>query len=163
MLAAHHYAVTVEVNRKSDKGSILQSRLFRAQSGQGVESTDTLSFLAVDHDTFDEYELTQPVNTEYTQKISKWISSGKYQCGDSTSEGELSLRLGDVFDFRLKKRAKTDIEKVKEQMKGLKEDRSKIDRQMKLFNMYFFCFWKEQQREPLLKYHLQGSPLTDVS
>ena len=73
------------------------------------------------------------------------------------------MRVDDVFNFRLKKRAKTELDKVKEQMRILKQDKSQIDMQMKLQNLYFFCFWKDQQREPLLKNHLQMNPLTDIT
>lgn len=73
------------------------------------------------------------------------------------------MRVDEVFSFRLKKRSKTELDKVKEQMKVLKQDRTTIDMQMKLQNLYFFCFWKDQQREPLLKNHLQMNPLTDIT
>lgn len=34
---------------------------------------------------------------------------------------------------------------------------------LKLQNMYFFCFWREQQRGPLINTHLSGNPLIDIT
>ena len=53
------------------------------------------------------------------------------------------MKVDDVFNFRLKKRVKTELDKVKEQMRILKQDRGQIEMQMKLQNLYFFCFWKD--------------------
>ena len=129
MQAVSHFQVSVDVNRKQEKSSILQSRLFRHPSGVGGSdvSMDSLSLLAVDQDTLDEYELTQPINAEYTSKIAKWINTGKYHCtatsalssddigaAAASADIELNLKLGEVFDFRLKKKAKSDLDKVRE-------------------------------------------------
>jgi hypothetical protein len=65
-MLASHYQVTLDINRRSDKGSILQSRLFRPGHSASLDPTDSLSFLAVDQETLDEYELTQSMNAEYT-------------------------------------------------------------------------------------------------
>jgi hypothetical protein len=90
------------------------------------------------------------VNADYTQKLVGWIGKKKYQCvetdGDSAPDcdgGALDMRIDDVFNFRLKKKAKSELDKVKEQMKILKQDRTYIDMQMKLQNLYFFCFWRD--------------------
>lgn len=84
---------------------------------------DTVSILAVNQDTLDEYEITQQVNADYTQKLVRWINKKKYWCaeteGAGAPEGEeaLEMRVDEVFNFRLKKKAKTELDKVKEQMK----------------------------------------------
>jgi hypothetical protein len=39
---------------------------------------DTVSILAVNQDTLDEYEVTQQVNADYTQKLVGWINKKKY-------------------------------------------------------------------------------------
>jgi hypothetical protein len=113
------------VNRRPDKGgSLLQSRLFRGgDAGGALANMDTVSILAVNQDTLDEYEITQQVNADYTQKLVRWINKKKYWCaeteGAGAPEGEeaLEMRVDEVFNFRLKKKAKTELDKVKEQMK----------------------------------------------
>ena len=51
---------------------------------------------------------------------------------------DLLLLQVDIFKFWLKKIDKSDIEKIKEEMEALKQERLMIDREIKLFNFQFF-------------------------
>lgn len=70
------------------------------------------------------------------------MNKKKYSCTEKYSDGhetEDSLQLQvDIFKFALKKIDKSDMEKIKEEMEALKQERIMIDREMKLFNFHFF-------------------------
>jgi len=77
---------------------------------------------------------------EYLPKLIKWINKKKFKCqvikGEQGRE-ELELEV-EIFKYKLNKKNKTDFDKVREEMRNLKNDKLSIDREMKLFNFYFF-------------------------
>lgn len=92
-------------------------------------------------ETLDEFEGNHAINTDYLPKLQSWINKKKYQCLEQypTADDDLLLQLQvDIFKFMLKKIEKSDMEKIKEEMEALKQERLMIDREMKLFNYHFF-------------------------
>ena len=69
-------------------------------------------------------------------------SYNQYGHHDVDEEG-LQLQV-DIFKFYLKKIEKSDMEKIKEEMEALKLERLQIDREMKLFNFYFFSMTNKE-------------------
>lgn len=127
MLQASHFQVTVEVNKRSaERGSLLQQRLFRSNQGGGGSDADTLTIHALNVDTRDEFETVANVVPDYTQKIIQWVAKGKYACSQAPpgalpegGEDTLNIKVDEVFGFTLRRKAKTEIEKIKEQMKSI--------------------------------------------
>ena len=63
---------------------------------------------------------------------------------------DLQLTIGTIFAFTLSKSSKTDAEVVKEELRDLKREKVLLMRDFKLFQHYFFNFWKEKARDTLL-------------
>ena len=65
-----------------------------------------------------------------------------------------------MFDFKVEKVEKSDAEKVEIEMKALQEGSVAIDRELKLFNFYFFNHWRGDNSRDAVR--CQGSPLINV-
>lgn len=100
----------------------------------------------VNTETLEEYEGQASLNQDYVPKLSHWIQKKKFKCTPSAQQDALKLQV-DLFGFDLKKKEKTDIQKVNEEVAKLQEDKLMIDKEMKLFNFYFFNYWREQTKE----------------
>lgn len=118
-----------------------------AMPGQGVPAGNgsNVKIHVTNLDSLDEYEGVSTVNNDYLPKLQSWVNKKKYSCTEKYSEyGQqvesddlLQLQV-DIFKFWLKKIDKSDMEKIKEEMEALKQERIMIDREMKLFNFHFF-------------------------
>ncbi len=54
-----------------------------------------------------------------------------------------------IFNFRLAKSHKSEADLVREELKELKREKVSLMRDFKLFQHYFFSFWKEKARDSL--------------
>lgn len=116
-------------------------------SSMNHSSGSSVKIHVTNMDSLDEYEGISLVNNDYMPKLQSWIQKKKYSCtenyhtgaatGHEDHESILSLQV-DIFKFMLKKLDKSDMDKIKEEMDCLKQERLMIDREMKLFNFHFF-------------------------
>ena len=58
--------------------------------------------------------------------------------------------MGTIFNFSLAKSTKTDTEIVREELRELKREKVLLMRDQKLFQHYFFNFWRDKSRDTLL-------------
>jgi hypothetical protein len=106
-------------------------------------SASNVKIHVTNNDTLDEYEGQSLVNNDYMPKLQSWIQKKKFSCtenyrtGHEDHESILELQV-DIFKFALRKIEKSDMEKIREEMESLKQERLMIDREMKLFNFHFF-------------------------
>jgi hypothetical protein len=56
----------------------------------------------------------------------------------------------EIFNFSLKRSEKTETQVVKEEMAEIRKENHVLMRDMKLFQHYFFNFWKERSRDTLM-------------
>ena len=88
------------------------------------------------------------MDLDYIPKLQKWIERKKYKCDEEMDD--LELQIGSLFTFTLPKSSKSDAEVVREELRQLKQEKMSLMRDFKLFQHYFFNFWKESSRETLL-------------
>ena len=62
----------------------------------------------------------------------------------------MQLQIGSLFSFSLPKSTKSDAELVREELTSLKREKMLLMRDFKLFQHYFFNFWREKSRDTLL-------------
>ncbi|CDW89509.1 UNKNOWN [Stylonychia lemnae] len=98
---------------------------------------------------------------DYFSKLQHWVTKNKYQCFQQSAE-DLFLKV-DIFDFSLKRKVKSDLDKVKEEMNQLKQDKVKQDLKIKMFNMQFFCYWRDQQKDLIQRIHFDNTMIQDIS
>lgn len=80
--------------------------------------------------------------------MQKWIEKQKFSCDESLEDLHLQVQ---IFNFRLAKSEKTDAELVREELKELKREKVALMKDFKLFQHYFFSFWREKARDSLLE------------
>lgn len=85
---------------------------------------------------------------EYIPKLQKWIEKNKFTCEETIDDVKLKVQ---IFNFSLNKTPKTDTEVIRDEMTDIKKENVALMRDMKLFQHYFFNFWKERSREGLLE------------
>jgi len=100
-------------------------------------------------DTLDEYLATTSLDAAYLPKVEKWLHQKKYSCEERAKE--LTLSVNGCFVFQLKRSSKSDSELIREELQAIKREKQLIMRDLKLFNYYFYSFWKEKFREHLLE------------
>lgn len=69
-------------------------------------------------------------------------------CEETIEDIKLKVQ---IFNFNLRKTTKTETEILKEEMHDIKKDNVSLMREMKLFQHYFFNFWKDRSRDSLLE------------
>ena len=89
-------------------------------------------------------------------KLQKWIGKKQFQVTEA-EDGSRSVKVSEMFDFKVEKREKTDAEKVEAELKALQNGRIEIDKEMKLFNFYFFNHWRGDNSRDAVR--CQGIPL----
>lgn len=99
-------------------------------------------------DNLDEFSSKTFIQPEYIPKLQKWIEKNKFKCEETIDDVKLKVQ---IFDFNLKKSEKTDTEVIRDEMNDIKKENMVLMRDMKLFQHYFFNFWKERSRDSLLE------------
>lgn len=99
-------------------------------------------------DNLEEFSLKTNIEPDYVPKLQKWIEKNKFTCEETIDDVKLKVQ---IFNFSLRKTGKTDTEVIREEMVDIKKENVALMRDMKLFQHYFFNFWKERSREGLLE------------
>ena len=99
-------------------------------------------------DNLDEFSSKTFIQPEYIPKLQKWIEKNKFKCEETIDDVKLKVQ---IFDFSLRKSGKTDTEVIRDEMVDIKKENTVLMRDMKLFQHYFFNFWKERSRDSLLE------------
>lgn len=63
---------------------------------------------------------------------------------------DCTLTIGNVFTFNLSKTGKSDSDVIREELALLKQEKLSLMIDHKLFQHYFFNFWREKSRDVLL-------------
>ena len=100
-------------------------------------------------DTLQQYTTTAHMDLDFIPKIQKWVGRQKYVCDEQMDD--LQISIGSIFNFTLQRSTKSDAELVKEELADLKREKVSLMRDFKLFQHYFFSFWKEKSRDTLLE------------
>ncbi len=82
-------------------------------------------------------------------KVLKWVSKQKFEIEELFNDCHLTI--ANVFDFKIPKSQRPDTDIIREELCELKKEKQTIMRDQKLFEHYFFNFWKEKAREMLLE------------
>ena len=99
-------------------------------------------------DNLDEFSIKTYIEPEYIPKLQKWIEKNKFVCEETIDDVKLSVQ---IFNFNLKKTCKTETEVLRDEINEIKQENTNLMRDMKLFQHYFFNFWKERSRDSLLE------------
>ena len=99
-------------------------------------------------DNLEEFSLKTHIEPDYLPKLQKWIEKNKFTCEETIDDVKLKVQ---IFNFSLSKTPKTDTEVIREEMVDIKKENVALMRDMKLFQHYFFNFWKERSRDGLLE------------
>jgi hypothetical protein len=112
-----------------------------------------------DNQNLDEYKSQQfPVDSDHLPKINRWISRRKFNITPSENADELLLNLGDLFNYQLKKEEKTDMQKIREMMRQINDQKTEFDSKQKLFEYAFFNHpHTAQQLRPTSDYFYEWS------
>eukprot|EP00347_Sterkiella_histriomuscorum_P008913 403343265 len=162
------YQVSLTVEDKNQSKSILSVKLQNQNEDQSKHQTINIHVLNTE--TLDEFECSRQFDNDYLDKLQHWISKNKYQCfqpahNDITQvvdDEHLFLKV-DIFDFALRRKQKSDLDKIKEEMALLKQDKLQQDLKVKMFNMQFFCNWKDQLGGFIQGTHLNNNYIQDIS
>jgi len=96
----------------------------------------------------EEFSSKTHIEPDYIPKLQKWIEKNKFVCEETIDDIKLNVQ---IFNFELKKTLKTDTQILHEEMAEIKTENVQLMRDMKLFQHYFFNFWKERCRDNLLE------------
>lgn len=100
------------------------------------------------NDNLEEFSSKTHIEPDYIPKLQKWIEKNKFVCEETIDDIKLNVQ---IFNFELKKTLKTDTQILHEEMAEIKTENVQLMRDMKLFQHYFFNFWKERCRDNLLE------------
>lgn len=139
--------------------SKIASRLFDQQNHHEKKKQEDLSKLhlrIVDTKTLDEFEGSADFSADHFGKLQQWISKKRFHVSPGESgDDQARMEVGDMFEFGLAKKPKSDLVKIQEEVEKLRSERVEIDKEMKLMQHYFFTHWRETAREGI-----RGTPIT---
>ena len=115
---------------------------------EGIVKAPNIELTVKNNDTLEQFTNQAYLDTDYLPKMQKWIDRNKFVCSEELDD--LQLTVGTIFAFNLSKSSKSDAEVVKEELRDLKREKVLLMRDFKLFQHYFFNFWKEKARDTLL-------------
>jgi len=130
--------------------TVLQDQHHLAQAGSQSE----IVLYAKNTASYEEFCFRTLLQEEYVTKLEKWIAKKRYHCkpvGGNPDLLHLSIK---IFAFTLKKISRDDLDILKDEFKGLKEQNEVLARELALFN-YQFLSQGEQINRRKLEYQLQ--------
>lgn len=154
------YEVNCQLDDSAKQVSKIASRLFDSAPTESNKRRCTeakLNISVVNTTTLEEYEGEANFDTEFMPKLNHWISKKRFKVNDDHDD-EIGLKVSNMFDFTLKKKPKSDVQKIAEEVEKLQAERLEIDKEMKLLQNYFFGFWRESARESI---KAAGTPIVD--
>lgn len=104
--------------------------------------------------TQDEFKGQAYLNTQYIDKLQRWVNKSKFNCIQLNNNTEMELRV-QIFKFHLKKVEKTDIETLKQDICTMRKDNEKLKGELKLFRYYFLHLWRDKYRKDINQYENQ--------
>ena len=118
-------SASLDTSLQSRKAKIA-SRLFDVQSdyvGQKrtyfqAQNEAQISINLVDQLSKEEFEGKSDFNADFMPKLQKWINQKRFQVSEC-DDGSRNVRISDMFDFKVEKKEKTDVEKVEAELKIL--------------------------------------------
>ena len=115
---------------------------------EGLVKTPNIELTVKNVDTLQQFTNQAHFDLDYIPKLQKWIDQKKFRCDEEMED--LQLQIGAIFSFTLPKSTKSDAELVREELRQLKREKLLLMRDFKLFQHYFFNFWRERSRDTLL-------------
>ena len=115
---------------------------------EGLVKCPNIELTVKNNDTLQQFSNQAYLDLDYLPKMQKWIERQKYTCDEELED--LQLTVGTIFNFSLAKSTKTDTEIVREELRELKREKVLLMRDQKLFQHYFFNFWRDKSRDTLL-------------
>lgn len=121
---------------------------FKNDHRQNCQKPANIQIIVKNSDNLDEFTVKTYIEPEYIPKLQKWIEKNKFICEETIDDIKLHVQ---IFNFKLRKSNKTEVQVLKEEINDIKSENTSLMRDMKLFQHYFFNFWKERSREVLLE------------
>jgi len=98
--------------------------------------------------TQEEFKGQAFLQTQFIDKLQKWVNKGKFSCVAMNNNTEMELRV-QIFKFQLKKLEKSDIESLKQEVCQMRKDNEKLKGELKLFRYYFLHLWKDKFKKDI--------------
>jgi hypothetical protein len=108
-----------------------------------------IELVVKNRDTLTQFACQAYLDPDYLPKAQKWVSGNKFVCDEAMED--LHLSIGDIFNFTLPRSAKGDAQVIREELTELRREKMELMREFKLFQHYFFNFWREKSRDVLLE------------
>jgi hypothetical protein len=108
------YEVSCHLDESAKQASKIASRLFDSVPSESNKRRCTeakLNISAINTATLEEYEGETSFDAEFMPKLNHWISKKRFKVSDDKDD-EIGLKVSDMFDFALKKKAKSDVQKI---------------------------------------------------
>ena len=109
--------------------------------------------------TYEEFCFRTAEQQGYVEKLDKWIAKKRYTCRSVGGNPDLLEIKIKIFKFVLKKISRDDMDILRDEFKGLKEQDEQLKRELKLFNYQFLSNGEGNRRK--LEYQL-GAVLGDA-